>query len=194
MVEGPGPQGQNAARYQGVQLGPLISPEYAALNKQLHEERFDYGSRADGLAVIIGLARTNGLKTILDFGCGKGALKLTMQTAAPDLAVLEFDPAVPGKDKLPDKPADLVVALDVMEHIEPEYLENVLSTMRDMRPKAVLLSIALQPANKTLPDGRNAHLIVESADWWRARLAPYFKTGQDAASVSHLTFLGTPLP
>jgi hypothetical protein len=30
--------------------------------------------------------------------------------------------------------------------------------------------IACYPAKKHLPDGRNAHLIVESPDWWRKQL------------------------
>ncbi|UCF67363.1 MAG: hypothetical protein JSV80_16585 [Acidobacteriota bacterium] len=32
-----------------------------------------------------------------------------------------------------------------------------------------------RPAIHRLPDGRNAHLIVESADWWRAQLERRFE-------------------
>jgi hypothetical protein len=30
--------------------------------------------------------------------------------------------------------------------------------------------IACYPAKKHLPDGRNAHLIIESPDWWRTKI------------------------
>jgi hypothetical protein len=33
------------------------------------------------------------------------------------------------------------------------------------------------PAAKTLADGRNAHLIQEGADWWKAHLASFFTVG-----------------
>ena len=39
--------------------------------------------------------------------------------------IKEYDPAIPGKDSLPE-PADIVVCSDVLEHIEPNYLLNVL--------------------------------------------------------------------
>jgi hypothetical protein len=37
-----------------------------------------------------------------------------------------------------------------------------------------LLVISLIPAKKTLPDGRNAHLILEKPHWWKDKLANYF--------------------
>jgi hypothetical protein len=30
--------------------------------------------------------------------------------------------------------------------------------------------IAVRPSNKTLSDGRNAHLILEPSDWWLRQL------------------------
>jgi hypothetical protein len=174
---------------------PLISPEYAALNKQLHEERDDYGAggRKDA-PEIAGFCRNSGFKTILDFGCGKGVLKPAIAAIAPELTVLEFDPAVEGKDTLPAVPVDLVAALDVMEHIEPECLEGVLEAMRGMGPKCVLLVISLHAAQKTLPDGRNAHLIVKPAEWWVTRLGRYFSLFHRIDTPNHFTFIGTPLP
>lgn len=39
-------------------MKPLISPEYAAMNRQLHEEQADYGSNAKkSAASLVGLAR-----------------------------------------------------------------------------------------------------------------------------------------
>jgi hypothetical protein len=36
--------------------------------------------------------------------------------------------------------------------------------------KNAFLIIATSPAKKFLPDGRNAHLIVETPGWWKERI------------------------
>lgn len=79
-----------------------------------------------------------------------------------------------------------------MEHIEPDYLAGALATMRDLAPKGVVLKIALIPATKNLPDGRNAHLIVQPKDWWQQQLAPFFDTVSTQDIPSHFIFMGTP--
>jgi hypothetical protein len=62
------------------------------------------------------------------------------------------------------------VSLDVLEHIEPECLDDVLDDMKRCTLKGVFLSVSLVTAGKTLPDGRNAHLIVEPIEWWLPKL------------------------
>ncbi len=154
----------------------LISPEYVAINRRLHDERDDYGAKAfKDAPLVVSLARQNGLKVLLDYGCGKGTLKPAVLAANPELVVLEYDPAIPGKDTLPTTPVDAVVALDVMEHVEPERLDDVLQSMVALRPRCVFFLVATRPAMKSLPDGRNAHLIIQPTEWWQNRFAPYFR-------------------
>jgi hypothetical protein len=62
------------------------------------------------------------------------------------------------------------VALDVLEHIEPEMLDETLKTISNLFTKSCYLIVAAYPAKKYLPDGRNAHLIIESFDWWKEKL------------------------
>ena len=38
-----------------------------------------------------------------------------------------------------------------------------------------VFTVHLQPAKKTLPDGRNAHLILQPAEWWAERLGEHFR-------------------
>ncbi|MBY0508676.1 MAG: class I SAM-dependent methyltransferase [Rhodospirillaceae bacterium] len=169
----------------------LISPEYAELNRQLHEDRADYGADAARNAKQIAqVARANKVRTILDYGCGKGALKGALAELAPELEVLEYDPAIPGKTTLPATPVDMVAALDVMEHIEPEHLEAVLASMRAASRWGVLLLITTVPATKNLPDGRNAHLILEPKDWWESRLGVYFKTALVQEGPTGFVYIG----
>lgn len=176
-------------------MKPIISREYATLNKRLHEERFDYGASAtEWVPHIVDLARRNDSKVIFDYGCGKGTLKTGIAKVAPEFTVLEFDPAIEGKDKIPSGKPDLLVALDVMEHIEPDYLNAVLATMRRIRPQAVFLSIATMAANKTLPDGRNAHIIVQPPEWWIEQLEPHFQQIHAQVNKGHFIYIGRPLP
>jgi 2-polyprenyl-3-methyl-5-hydroxy-6-metoxy-1,4-benzoquinol methylase len=147
----------------------LISPEYAGLNRQLHDSRRDYGAIGHKwIGKAAEICRRYGYKTVLDYGCGKGTLK----ARSPEwMAVFEYDPAIEGKET--PHPADLVVCTDVLEHVEPDCLDAVLSHIRECG-KRYLLVVNTTPSNKRLSDGRNAHLIVEDHDWWRHKLGAYF--------------------
>lgn len=153
----------------------LISPAYVALQHELHARPNGYGGKGDTWAeAVLALVDQIGASSVLDYGCGQGALKRALVARKPaHVRVDEYDPAIPGKDG-PPLFADLIVCTDVLEHVEPERLENVIAHLRALAKRAVFAVIALRPSNKMLADGRNAHLIVESADWWIARLSEGF--------------------
>jgi hypothetical protein len=150
----------------------LISEAYREQNRRLHAQREDYGTSGEQWAPYVKrLIDDEGYSTVLDFGCGKGTLAKYL--AKHDMTVAEFDPAVAGKDMAPE-PADLVVCTDVMEHIEPVHLNAVIRELRRVTKRKLFLNIATREAQKTLDDGRNAHLIVKPADWWKAKLEKEF--------------------
>ena len=141
----------------------LISKQYLKQNRKLHKKSKGYGSSGYVWApVVLHMMRDNGCKNVLDYGAGKGTLGVTLGDF-----VQNYDPVTFPLDP---KPADLLVCLDVLEHIEPEMLDAVLAHMRSLMKVCGLLTICTRPAQKNLPDGRNAHLIVEQEDWWVARL------------------------
>ena len=164
-------------RSVGAPVGALISDSYRDQNRTLHDLRPEYGgSSGKWVATVAHLVRSLNLASILDYGCGKGLLKqglagLPRVGTEADLAgrVREYDPAIPGKDAAP-APAELVVCTDVLEHVEPVYLDAVLDDLRRLTLNVAFLNIATRPAEKTLPDGRNAHLIVEPSAWWLPKL------------------------
>lgn len=146
----------------------LISPGYVALQRELHARPQGYGGKGKKWAeTVVALVKRYDAISVLDYGCGQGSLKVQLQAFREMGAVRlsEYDPAIAGKDGPPDF-ADLVVCTDVLEHIEPERLSKVLEHVRMLARKAAFLVVALDPANKTLADGRNAHLILESPAWW----------------------------
>lgn len=144
-----------------------ISPEYVALNKQLHSSPQGFGGsghkNADAILLLI---EKYGLKSILDYGAGQGTLKTFVDTFRTDAVITNYDPACEAYSEKPRHQFDLVVCTDVLEHIEPEYLANVLAELWEYSSRFVYLLVCCVPANKTLPDGRNAHLIQQSPEWW----------------------------
>jgi FkbM family methyltransferase len=147
----------------------LISDEYRKLNARLHDDNPLYGtSGTKYVDTVLRLAKQMETTSILDYGCGKGLLAKGIP-----FPIWEYDPAVPGKDESP-RPADVVVCTDVLEHIEPEHLSSVLSDIARCTTKVGFLVIHTGPAQKTLPDGRNAHLIQQPAKWWEKKLGKFF--------------------
>lgn len=144
----------------------LISPDYALINRQMHEAPRGYGGggykHAEEVAAIVARLR---LRTVLDYGCGEGTLKTRLAAIGCKATVTEYDPAVAGKESLP-APVDLVVCTDVLEHIEPEKLRAVVAHIKSLALRAAFVVVATRPSNKKLPDGREPHLIIEPAEWW----------------------------
>lgn len=155
----------------------MISEAYLQEQKKLHARPNGYGGSGHKWAQFVAeVIRHNGFKTVLDYGCGQGTLKKAL-----GLDISEYDPAVAGKDARPN-PADLVICSDVLEHIEPEYLGDVMSELKYLTIDMGLLVIALRPSNKNLSDGRNAHLIIESESWWKDLVSQYWT---DVKRVHH---------
>lgn len=138
------------------------------MNKALHKKEHFGAGGAGWVDVATELLKRFPDSTILDYGCGKGKLAEAIRQRH-NVGIYEYDPAIEGKDT-PPIPADIVMCTDVLEHIEPEHLEAVLKDIHRVTKRIAFLAISLRLAKKTLPDGRNAHLIVQPKSWWEARL------------------------
>lgn len=146
----------------------LFTTEYVVEQRRLHREQAAYGSRGFYWAYLAaGMAQLEGCKSILDYGCGKGTIGKSFRESGLNI-VRDYDPAIPGKDKAAER-ADLVICVDVMEHIEPGCLNAVLFDLARVTGKILFVAISTIPSKRTMSDGRNTHLIVECDDWWRAR-------------------------
>jgi 2-polyprenyl-3-methyl-5-hydroxy-6-metoxy-1,4-benzoquinol methylase len=167
----------------------LISPEYLELQRELHS-RGNYGVSALRWADAVNeLACAHRCRTVLDYGCGRGLLAQALPFHRP-YDLYEYDPAIEGKDVPPRGLFDMVFCGDVLEHIEPDLLDDVLGDIRCLAARIVLLVVATRPAKKMLADGRNAHLIVEAFDWWLPRLAARWKTYCAYDDPSQFQFIG----
>jgi hypothetical protein len=152
-------------------MSEVISDGYKKLLMAKYEAIANWGASGHTWAgTVAAFALEIGAHSVLDYGCGRGTLKPALQRIAQEYDVSEYDPGIRGKDGTP-LPADLVVATDVLEHIEPEALDVVLDQLKSLSMRGLFLNIATSPARELLPDGRNAHLIVEPPKWWLRRLA-----------------------
>ena len=165
----------------------MISDEYRKLNEHLHETHDDYGTYGWILAGHVFRA-CNMLQTtdVLDYGCGKGTLNLNLP-----FGIQCYDPAV-FKYSAPPQPADVVVCCDVMEHVEPEYLDAVLDHLVSLTKHVCLFMIHTRPAKKFLPDGRNAHISLHDEKWWLDKLGQYFDHSEHTVYEGLLKVATTP--
>jgi len=136
---------------------------------QREHRRASFGKRSKMPRHLFNFIVNNNPQTILDFGCGKGKLIETLKVQFPDKTITGYDPANPDFDhSIDDKFYDLIYSSDVLEHIEPEFIDQTLAYL-STKSKYIYHLIALSPAKLILPDGRNAHLIQESPEWWKQK-------------------------
>ena len=150
----------------------MISEEYRKMQEELHENP-EYGVASVSYAPFVSeIINQMGVTDILDYGAGKGRLgkNLDIDHTA---ALAEYDPGIPDKSSTPD-PHEFVACIDVLEHIEPEYLDDVLDDLDRVTQKAGFFTIHTGADVKTLSDGRNAHLIQKPMEWWLPKIMERF--------------------
>lgn len=150
----------------------LISKEYVEKLKQLHQTNPSFGSKNNIPALLKKCLESHETKTILDYGCGKGNVMNEIKNIFPNLQIQGYDPAVDEYNVLPNKTFNLVFSTDVLEHVEPKQIDSTICNLAKLSDKIMYHLIACYPAKKFLPDGRNAHLIIEKPEYWRNK----FKT------------------
>jgi hypothetical protein len=154
----------------------MISESYLEQQKILHENP-EYGVASLAFAPTVAkIIRANDCKSLCDYGAGKKNLQKVLNQSGLEFVYHPYDPVFPEYG--PPRAADLVCCIDVLEHVEPEFIDAVLADLQRIMPKIGFLSIHTQAAVKVLPDGRNAHLTIEPASWWLPKLCRYFEIHQ----------------
>lgn len=154
----------------------LISESYRQQQEWMHANT-TYGVASGFFAPMVAqIIEKFEVEHLLDYGCGS---RLTLLKSLSGKVNRRFryhayDPAVPEYAGEP-KPCEMVACIDVLEHIEPDLLDNVLDDLQRLTKEIGFYSISTEPAEKVLPDGRNAHLILESPTWWLEKIMPRFE-------------------
>lgn len=153
-----------------------ISAGYRAQQQELHKNP-NYGVASLGYAPVVKqVMESFGAKSISDYGAGKCNLRKGLHAlGVTDFEYFPYDPAFPEYGE--PKPADLVCCIDVLEHIELDYLDRVLLDLKQITRQYGFFSVHIGPAVKVLPDGRNAHLIQQPSSWWLPKFCEHFEIG-----------------
>ena len=159
-------------------MSKLISDEMRELNAEMHRTDKSFGrGGVKAHRLMCTYIQQYDCKSVLDYGCGKATLHKTFirknNTKFNKVEWQNYDPAKEEYNTLP-KPADLVVIRDVMEHVEPDKIDNVLKHIVSLTKKVAWFEIPPKRSKKSLPDGRNAHLVQEQPEWWAERIEKYF--------------------
>ena len=169
-----------------------LTESYRNQLSEVHSGIFPWGGAVEGsVPRILEHASQLGCKTILDYGSGYGCFKQTAEKIPHNFIITEYEPAFPDKANLPE-PADYVICVDVLEHVEPELIDNVLQHLWSLTKKAGYFAICTVPALSNLPDGRNKHLIIEPAEWWFAKLDTLFDYEITLRSGAHIKMVVYP--
>src|ERR1700686_4301130 len=153
-----------------MQVRDLISDDYRTLLRKMREVKPDFGTYGHkNSGNVAEFAASECARSILDYGSGSGSLAQQLRRTT-NHDVFEYDPAF--HDDVPHQ-CGMVACVDVLEHVEPDKLDAVLDHIWELARQCAYLAISNAPARAVLPDGRNAHLIVESPHWWMKKLQKY---------------------
>jgi hypothetical protein len=152
----------------------VITEEYRKLQQELHQNP-NYGVASLQFAPIVAnIIKDLNVESLSDYGAGKKNLLKGLTELGINLKVYQpYDPAFPEYGE--PKAADLVCCIDVLEHIEPELIENVIQDLANITIKFGFFSVHMGPAVKVLADGRNAHLIQKPSSWWLEKFIKHFE-------------------
>lgn len=146
----------------------LITDRYRRLNAELHERHENYGTSGQrSVATVQKLIAEHDCKTLLDYGCGKQTLTKSLTAVQCYL----YDPAIEGLEF--PRVADIVTCTDVMEHVEPELVDDVLEHLFSFCKKVAYFVICGEKCTRKMADGTNAHRTIESKEWWADKLIKY---------------------
>lgn len=137
-----------------------------------HPEYFTGYSLTTYVSEINALIQHSNIKTCLDYGCGKAhawSYHNLSVLFGLDKVVL-YDPGVERYSMRPADSCDLVLCIDVLEHVPEGCVDEVLLDICSLAKKAVFLNITTRPATKKLVDGTNAHATVKPKHWWQAKI------------------------
>jgi|ETNmetMinimDraft_21_1059911.scaffolds.fasta_scaffold184022_2 2-polyprenyl-3-methyl-5-hydroxy-6-metoxy-1,4-benzoquinol methylase len=170
----------------------LVSKKYKEKLVAFHRKRnWGNGAPPNAASIVYKYMAITRSNSLLDYGAGYGAFKQAIKKYQLstnyrqhrlDLNVHEYEPGVVGKDEDPPI-CDVTVCFDVLEHIEPNKIDNVLQHIYDKTRKWAYVSICTVPARKTFPDGQNLHLLVKESSWWLEK----FKSNWDMLEVTITT-------
>ena len=86
-----------------------------------------------------------------------------------------------------NKDYDIVISIDVLEHIPQEDISSVLNLICNLSNKYVFLNVACYSAQALLPNGENAHITVNEPEWWYEKIVEIIKIKKNLKIICNCT-------
>jgi hypothetical protein len=147
-----------------------------------YQEMAARGASFFGLSVlqhetsIRSFAEAMGVKSVLDFGCGRGDAYgapyfMHRRLGVPDDGLTLYDPAFQELAAPPVGEHDLVICSDVLEHVPKHEVDEFVAVLFSHARRGVWASVCCRLAKKAFDDGRNLHVTVRPFSWWSAKFS-----------------------
>jgi len=155
----------------------MITDEYRKTLLEMHSgsDWGDSGGQIAGDTIASFLKSFPKIKTILDYGCGKGTLKNWVEDSGiTGREWTLYDPGVEKWATKPKGPFDLVITTDVLEHVEEEHLGEVIDDLNALTSKYLYSEIACYLTRNAFQSGpykgQDLHINLKAPDEWMIRL------------------------
>jgi|TARA_Y100000389_G_C17252300_1_gene408717 hypothetical protein len=142
--------------------------------EEIHKEDPDYGNTSvKNLRLIMPNIIMLKPQSIVDYGCGKGNLLDEVGKKLSLKKTTKYDPAIPLFSREIEGSHDLLINIDVLEHVPENEIDDLLLKMKKVADNYLFI-IDLAPADLILQDGSNAHCTLKTKDWWSNKLESHF--------------------
>jgi len=173
-------------------INDVISEEYRKKLEQVTKHMPWGGAVNSSVPKIHEYAIQHDCKSILDYGSGKSDFYNTMYELFPNhqFVINQYEPARPEFSMDPEI-SDMTVCVDVLEHIEPDKLDNVLDHIYNKTNKIFYFKVCLLPSHGTFEDGTNLHLIIQPKEFWLEKLEKQWDLSNIHIAPGHVWGLAT---
>jgi len=152
-------------------------------------------------ADIIALVRP---KTLLELGCGRGSLVLQLRTLGVDAVGIDIsewairNPIVPEvapyishlalQDLSPTVTYDVLVGLDVIEHIPFDYYDDTFQILRQLAPQILVTVPVVNEVRRFTSEHILEHYIADDLQGWTGLFESLGYEVVDFTATSHFPF------
>ena len=158
--------------------------------KRKPNDAYDGKSTLIYAKLIKDIITKNEIKSMLVYGCGKGfyyenpsnsyGLKISSLRNYWEIDIDLYDPCYEKNSFLDkNKKFDLVICVDVLEHIPAVDINWVLEEIINKAKKYVFINVACHPAIALLPNGKNAHINLNTPNWWHEKILTFKRNNKE---------------
>ena len=99
-----------------------------------------------------------------------------------------YDPGYKEYSNLDEnKTYDIVICIDVLEHIPVEDIDYVLNRLSNFSEKYIFLNVGCYSAAALLPNGKNAHINIQPPEWWYEQILKIIKIRENLKIICNCT-------